>query len=70
MCAVNYAGSVGFGRKYQDELTGQWGLYDIQDTHDVVQYLIQHGLVDGGRIGVFGGSAGGYGTLARDPYVS
>lgn len=63
VCSVNYSGSIGFGRQYREELTGYWGVYDVQDTHDVVQYLVKHELVDGARLGVYGGSAGGYGTL-------
>ena len=64
VCTVNYAGSIGFGRKYQDELTGLWGQADVQDTHDVVKYVVEQKLGDGARVGVFGGSAGGYGTLS------
>jgi dipeptidyl aminopeptidase/acylaminoacyl peptidase len=64
VCSVNYAGSTGFGRAYREELTGFWGLYDVQDTHDVVRYLDEQGLLDGSRVGIYGGSAGGYGTLS------
>lgn len=64
VCSINYAGSTGFGRQYREELTGYWGLYDVQDTHDVVQYLKSEGLVDASRVGIYGGSAGGYGTLS------
>ncbi|KAK6220597.1 hypothetical protein LQW54_002042 [Pestalotiopsis sp. IQ-011] len=64
VCSVNYAGSTGFGREYREALTGYWGLLDVHDTHEVVRYLVSHSLVDGERVGVYGGSAGGYGTLA------
>ncbi|KAH8895465.1 alpha/beta-hydrolase [Thozetella sp. PMI_491] len=64
VCAVNYAGSTGFGREYREELTGHWGLYDVHDTHDVVKYLVEQRLADGARVGVYGQSAGGYGTLS------
>ncbi|KAH8678267.1 dipeptidyl aminopeptidase [Xylariales sp. PMI_506] len=62
--AVNYAGSTGFGREYREELTGNWGLYDVQDVHDVANYLAEQGLFDRKRVGIYGGSAGGYGTLS------
>lgn len=64
VCAVNYSGSTGYGRRYREELTGHWGLYDIQDVYDVATYLVAEGLADGSRLGVYGGSAGGYATLA------
>ncbi|KAF3020242.1 hypothetical protein E8E14_012204 [Neopestalotiopsis sp. 37M] len=64
VCSVNYTGSTGFGRAYREALTGYWGLLDVQDTHEVVQYLVRQQLVDGNRVGVYGGSAGGYGTLS------
>lgn len=62
VCDVDHAGSTGFGRRYREELTGYWSLYDIQDVHDVAKYLVTHGLVDGFRLGLYGGSAGGYAT--------
>lgn len=64
VCAINYSGSVGFGRKYREELTGHWGLLDVQDTYDAVRYLGQHKYIDSKRVGIYGGSAGGYGTLS------
>ncbi|ETS85175.1 hypothetical protein PFICI_03200 [Pestalotiopsis fici W106-1] len=64
VCSVNYVGSTGYGRKYREALSGYWGMFDVQDTHEVVQYLVSQNLVDGSRVGVYGGSAGGYGTLS------
>lgn len=64
VCEVNYSGSTGFGREYREELTGYWGLYDIEDTRDAAEFLKSQGLVDPARVGVYGGSAGGYVTLS------
>lgn len=63
VCAVNYTGSTGFGRDYRERLSGYWGLVDVGDTVSAVEYLIEQGLADKTRIGIYGGSAGGYLTL-------
>lgn len=63
VCAVNYTGSVGFGREYRERLSGYWGLVDVGDAVSAVEFLVEKGLVDKTRVGVFGGSAGGYLTL-------
>ncbi|WP_223668441.1 S9 family peptidase [Kangiella shandongensis] len=60
---VNYRGSTGYGRAYRDRLRGQWGLLDVDDCIAMGRYLAQQGLVDGERMAIRGGSAGGYTTL-------
>jgi dipeptidyl aminopeptidase/acylaminoacyl peptidase len=60
---VNYRGSTGYGRAYQEKLAGQWGILDVQDCIDGARYLAAKGLVDGDRMAISGGSAGGYTTL-------
>jgi dipeptidyl aminopeptidase/acylaminoacyl peptidase len=62
--AVNYGGSTGFGRPYRERLRGKWGIIDVDDCVNGAKYLVQKGLVDGERIIIRGGSAGGYTTLA------
>ncbi|MFH2138654.1 MAG: prolyl oligopeptidase family serine peptidase [Candidatus Omnitrophota bacterium] len=57
---VNYRGSTGYGRKYRDKLLGTWGVADAEDVADCVRYLIKEGKVDGNKVAVRGGSAGGY----------
>jgi dipeptidyl aminopeptidase/acylaminoacyl peptidase len=67
---LNYRGSTGFGRKYQDSLNGEWGLLDVQDARSGAINLIDSGRVDPKRAVIMGGSAGGYTTLmalVRDP---
>ncbi|KAJ5485042.1 hypothetical protein N7539_005030 [Penicillium diatomitis] len=63
VCAVNYTGSVAFGREYRERLSGYWGLVDVGDAVSAVEFLANKGLIDGNRIGIYGGSAGGYLTL-------
>ncbi|KAI1148908.1 Alpha/Beta hydrolase protein [Nemania diffusa] len=60
---LNHAGSTGYGRAYRDAMDGGWGVVDVQDAVDLVQALIQDGLVDAKRVGITGPSAGGYLTL-------
>lgn len=61
---VNYGGSTGYGREYRDRLKGQWGIVDVDDSVNAALYLVRKGEVDGDRIAISGGSAGGYTTLA------
>ena len=60
---VNYGGSSGYGRAYRDRLRGQWGIVDTQDCIAAARYLAASGEVDGRRLAIRGGSAGGYTTL-------
>jgi dipeptidyl aminopeptidase/acylaminoacyl peptidase len=61
---VNYRGSTGYGRKYRQQLQGQWGIADVDDCANGAKYLAEQGKVDGERLAIAGGSAGGYTTLA------
>jgi dipeptidyl aminopeptidase/acylaminoacyl peptidase len=61
---VNYGGSTGYGRAYRDRLKGQWGVVDVDDCVNGAKYLAAQGWVDGDRLCIDGGSAGGYTTLA------
>lgn len=60
---VNYAGSSGYGRAYRDQLEGAWGILDVEDCVAVARALAAQGLVDGDRLAISGGSAGGFTTL-------
>lgn len=61
---VNFRGSTGYGRKFWEAGFGQWGLKMQDDITDGVQWLVQQGIADPKRIGIYGGSYGGYATLA------
>lgn len=61
---VNYGGSTGYGRTYRQRLNGQWGIVDVDDCVNGARYLVEQGRVDGQRLAITGGSAGGYTTLS------
>lgn len=61
---VNYGGSTGYGREYRQRLQGNWGIVDVDDCANAARYVAERGWVDGGRLAIAGGSAGGYTTLA------
>lgn len=61
---VNYRGSTGYGRAYREVLYGVWGLADVADCVAGAEFLAAQGRVDGERLAIRGGSAGGYTTLA------
>jgi len=60
---VNYGGSTGFGREYRNLLRGSWGVADVEDCIAAARHLASEGEVDGERLAIHGGSAGGYTTL-------
>ncbi len=60
---VNYSGSSGYGRDYRDRLRGEWGVLDVADCVAGARALANQGRVDGTRMAIRGGSAGGYTTL-------
>lgn len=61
---VNYGGSTGYGRAFREELKGQWGIVDVADCLAAARHLARTGRVDGERLTIRGGSAGGFTTLA------
>ncbi len=60
---VNYRGSTGYGRAYRAALEGQWGIVDTADCIAAARHLATTGRIDGSRMAIKGGSAGGYTTL-------
>lgn len=61
---VNYGGSTGYGRSYRQRLRDRWGIVDVNDCVNAALWLADQGEVDGTRLAIRGGSAGGYTTLA------
>ncbi len=61
---VNYGGSTGYGRSFRRQLDGAWGVVDVDDCVAAARYLADRGLVDGDRLCIEGGSAGGFTVLA------
>ncbi|MGD1146870.1 MAG: S9 family peptidase [Thermoanaerobaculaceae bacterium] len=62
---VNFRGSTGFGKKFLNAGNGQWGVGSMQDDlTDAVRWAIGKGIADPKRVCIYGGSYGGYATLA------
>jgi dipeptidyl aminopeptidase/acylaminoacyl peptidase len=61
---VNYGGSTGYGREYRNRLRGQWGVVDVADAYTAALGLAEAGDADRARLGIRGGSAGGWTALA------
>ncbi len=61
----NFRSSTGYGKKFLNAGNRQWGTGSMQhDITDGVNWLIEQGIADEDRICIFGGSYGGYATLA------
>jgi dienelactone hydrolase len=60
---VNYRGSGGYGKAFQDAGHLQWGQGIQNDIIDATQWAIGQGYVDKDRICIYGGSFGGYSSL-------
>lgn len=62
--SMNFRGSTGYGKKFEDAGNQQWGRKMQDDVTWGVKYLVDEGIADPKRVGIFGGSYGGYATLA------
>ena len=60
---MNFRGSTGLGRKHLEAGYREWGQKIQDDITDGVKWLIAEGIADPDRIGITGGSYGGYATL-------
>jgi len=60
----NFRASTGFGKKFLNAGNGKWGETMQDDLTFGVKHLIANGTVDPKRVGIMGGSYGGYATLA------
>jgi dipeptidyl aminopeptidase/acylaminoacyl peptidase len=61
---MNFRGSTGYGKKFYQASFKEWGRKMQDDITDGVNWLIEHGIADPERIAIYGGSYGGYATLA------
>jgi len=61
---MNFRGSTGYGRKFWEASFKQWGKTMQDDVSDGVKHLIAEGIADPKRVCIYGGSYGGYATLA------
>lgn len=61
---MNFRGSTGYGKAFLNAGNKQWGEAMQNDITDGVNYLEKEGIADPKRVAIFGGSYGGYATLA------
>ena len=61
---MNFRGSTGYGREFWEKSFKQWGKTMQDDITDGVQWLINEGIANPDKIGIYGASYGGYATLA------
>jgi dipeptidyl aminopeptidase/acylaminoacyl peptidase len=62
--ATNIRGSTGYGKAYQKLIQRDWGGGDLKDFEHAAEWLRDQDWVDPDRIGVYGGSYGGFATLS------
>lgn len=62
--SVNFRGSTGLGKRWTNLGDQQWGATMQQDLTDAVEWIIKQGYADKDRVGIYGGSYGGYAVLA------
>jgi dipeptidyl aminopeptidase/acylaminoacyl peptidase len=60
---INYRGSGGFGKGFQDMGYGQWATGIMNDIIDATKWTIAQGYADKDRICIYGGSFGGYAAM-------
>jgi dipeptidyl aminopeptidase/acylaminoacyl peptidase len=62
--ATNIRGSAGYGKTYQSLISRDWGGGDLKDWDHAAKWLLEQRWVDKDRIGIFGGSYGGFASLS------
>ena len=60
----NFRASTGYGKQFLEAGNGEWGRKMQDDLTWGVKYLVAQGIADPKRVGIMGGSYGGYATLA------
>jgi dipeptidyl aminopeptidase/acylaminoacyl peptidase len=60
----NFRGSTGYGEKFLNASNNQWGEKMQDDVTWGVKHLVSEGIADPKRVGILGGSYGGYAALA------
>src|SRR5436309_2645142 len=61
--APNIRGSTGYGREFQEANRQDWGGKDLEDVVNGLDWLAKQRIADTKRVGIYGGSYGGYMTL-------
>ncbi|MDQ6948379.1 MAG: prolyl oligopeptidase family serine peptidase, partial [Actinomycetota bacterium] len=60
---VNYRGSTGYGKAFVNAGDREWGAAMHDDLLDAVDHVVAKGWADRDRVGIYGGSYGGYAAL-------
>ncbi len=60
---VDYRGSAGYGRDFRTGIYKNMGDKDLDDVTDCVRWLVNTRKIDPARVGIYGGSYGGFLTL-------
>ncbi len=60
---VNFRGSTGYGKAFLNAGAKEWGRAMHYDLVDSVEWAIQQGITEHGKIAIYGGSYGGYAAL-------
>lgn len=61
--SVNFRGSTGFGKNFVNAGNHEWGGKMHDDLVDAVNWAVEKGIADPGKVAIMGGSYGGYATL-------
>ncbi len=61
--SVNFRGSTGFGKDFINASNREWGAKMHDDLMDAVEWAVGEGIADPQRVGIMGGSYGGYAVL-------
>ena len=62
--SVNFRGSTGFGKDFLNAGNLEWGKKMHTDLLDAVDWAVEQGVAQRGKVAIMGGSYGGYATLA------
>lgn len=60
---INFRGSTGYGKKFLNAGNREWGAKMHDDLVDAVEWAVGEGVADVDRVGIYGGSYGGYAAL-------
>jgi len=60
---VDYRASEGYGRDWRTDIYRHMGERDLKDYVDAKKYLVDNMGIDANRVGIYGGSYGGFITL-------
>ncbi|HUQ12028.1 MAG TPA: prolyl oligopeptidase family serine peptidase, partial [Steroidobacteraceae bacterium] len=62
--SVNFRASTGFGKAFVNAGNKEWGVKMHQDLLDAVKWAVDNKITTADKVAIYGGSYGGYATLA------